>query len=220
VTQQQDQQDQGGARERRKTETRAALVGAALEIVATEGFDAVTADQIAERAGVSRRTLFNYFPRVEDILTATIREATAETIDAVLARPAGEPLRESAFAVLETLLETPALAQVRALERAAERSPATRRFLLEFGDSNAEAFEEGLRRRLGEDVDPVYVSGLAAAVCGLLARVTRLVVAAGGTDAEMEQRHVAWIRRGLDHLFSGFDESAALPAASRTATEL
>jgi len=205
-------QDQGGARERRKTETRAALTGAAVEIVVADGIDALTADRIADRAGVSRRTLFNYFGRVEDVLTATIDDVTAETIDAIVARPADEPLRTSAFAVLETLLESPAFAQARELERAAERSPATRRFLLEFSDGQAEAFEEGLRRRLGPDVDPLYVAGLAAAVCGLLSRVTRLVVAAGGDPAEMEERHRAWIRRGLDHLFSGFDEAAALPA--------
>ena len=209
-----------GVREKRKNQTREALCAAAVEIVGTDGLDALTAERIAEVAGVSRRTLFNYFARVEDVLSASMDTATAEIIDAIVARPAGEPLRTSAMVVLEELAESPALAQARTLERAAERSVATRRFLLELDDRQRMALEEGLRRRLGEDADPIFVTSLAA--CGVLCAGTRLAVGATEDDGQAAELHKAWIRRGLEHLFAGFDESGAHPAdptATVTLTE-
>jgi AcrR family transcriptional regulator len=200
-----------GVREQRKNQTRAALTDAALDLLAREGIDGLTADRIAEAAGVSRRTLFNYFARVEDILTASLEAATAETIDAIVARPADEPLRTSALAVLEELIDGPVFAQARELERAAGGSPATRRFLLDFEDRQREALEEGLRRRLGPDADPIYVASLAAASFGALCAVTRLAVSASDDEARAAELHKAWIRRAMEHLFAGFDESAALP---------
>lgn len=196
-------------REQRKSQTRDALTAAAIDLLARHGIEGVTADRIAEAAGVSRRTLFNYFPRVEDVLTATLESVTAETIDAIVARPADEPLRTSALVVLEDLIDGPVFAQARVLERAAVGSPATRRFLLDFEDRQREALEEGIRRRLGPDADPIYVASLAAAAFGALCAVTRLSVSASEDDARAAQLHKAWIRRAMHHLFAGFDESGA-----------
>jgi AcrR family transcriptional regulator len=51
-----------GARER--------LVVAAVDLFTEQGYDATTVAQIAERAGVTRSTLFRYFPDKRDILSA------------------------------------------------------------------------------------------------------------------------------------------------------
>ena len=48
--------------------TREALTDAALTLFARDGFDATTADRIAERAGVSPRTFFRYFPTKESVV--------------------------------------------------------------------------------------------------------------------------------------------------------
>lgn len=194
----------------RTSRNRQALTDAAVQIVAADGIDGLTADRIAAVAGVSRRTLFNHFERVEDVLTASVEELTAETIDAVIQRPAGEPLRVALCAVLEDIVDSPAFAQIRDLERAAATSPATRRFLLEFGDRQATAMEEGLRRRIGPGADPVYVATLAGAAAAVLGRATRLAVespTAAGTSAT--DHHIALIRQAFDLLFDGFDEAAA-----------
>jgi AcrR family transcriptional regulator len=198
-----------GLRAAHKRRTRDALSQAAVDIVATEGIDALTADRIAAAAGVSRRTLFNYFSRVEDVLVASIDDVTRETVAAVVARPAGEPLRESVAAVVDGLLGSPVYAQAFALERAAEASPATRRFLREFGDSQVEALEQGLRDRLGPAADPVYVAVLAAALVGAMDRVTRLIFTAtpdaDPRDPAVVRRLHDGIRRAFDLIFTGFD---------------
>jgi len=55
-------------RDQHKTRTREALRKAALELFASQGFDTTTTEQIAERAGVSVRTFFRYFPTKELVL--------------------------------------------------------------------------------------------------------------------------------------------------------
>jgi AcrR family transcriptional regulator len=47
---------------------RESLIDAALELFARDGFDATHSDRIAERAGVSPRTFFRYFPTKESVV--------------------------------------------------------------------------------------------------------------------------------------------------------
>lgn len=52
-------------RERKKIATRDGIVRASMELFERKGFEAVTAEEIALRAGVSRRSFFRYFPAKE-----------------------------------------------------------------------------------------------------------------------------------------------------------
>lgn len=56
----------GGLRERKRAQTSEAIHVAAAELVLEHGLEATTIDAISERAGVSTRTFFNYFPAKED----------------------------------------------------------------------------------------------------------------------------------------------------------
>ncbi|MBF6059505.1 helix-turn-helix transcriptional regulator [Nocardia terpenica] len=59
-----------GHRDRRRARTRDRILDAALELFAAHGMEATTFDQIAELADVSRQTVFNHFPRKDDLVDA------------------------------------------------------------------------------------------------------------------------------------------------------
>lgn len=57
-----------GRLERRKRRTRQALIDAAVELFAREGYEGTTVAEIAAAADVSTRTFFLHFPSKEDVL--------------------------------------------------------------------------------------------------------------------------------------------------------
>src|SRR3954453_19633038 len=58
----------GGLRERKRAATRAAITAAARSLTAERGLNGYTVEEVCERAGISRRTFFNYFPAKEDAI--------------------------------------------------------------------------------------------------------------------------------------------------------
>jgi len=58
-------------RELNRAHTSAAIHSTAVALVLRHGLTGATVDAIAEQAGVSRRTFFNYFPTKEDAVLAT-----------------------------------------------------------------------------------------------------------------------------------------------------
>ncbi|MCT9139144.1 TetR/AcrR family transcriptional regulator [Streptomyces violarus] len=93
-------------REQTRSVVRALLTKTALELFATKGYDDTTLEEIAAAAGVSKRTLFNYFRNKEDLALNGLSEQ-GELIAARLAeRPADEDPWTSlraAFQVLEEI---------------------------------------------------------------------------------------------------------------------
>lgn len=74
---------------------------AALELFREHGYDDVTITQIAERAGITRRTFFRYFPDKREVLFAGSERLPAALAEAILAAGATDPLT----AVLDALRE-------------------------------------------------------------------------------------------------------------------
>ncbi len=82
-----------GLRERKKIKTREAIRTATYALVAEQGYDATTIEQIAERAEVSPSTVFRYFPTKEDIVLTD--EYDPVLLEELRARPADEPWTDS-----------------------------------------------------------------------------------------------------------------------------
>jgi AcrR family transcriptional regulator len=61
-------------RERRKEARPGELLDAALDLFVEKGFAATRAEEVAARAGVSKGTLFLYFPTKEELFKAVVRE--------------------------------------------------------------------------------------------------------------------------------------------------
>jgi TetR/AcrR family transcriptional regulator len=62
-------------RERRKEARPGELLAAALDLFVEKGFAATRAEEVAARAGVSKGTLFLYFPSKEDLFKAVVQES-------------------------------------------------------------------------------------------------------------------------------------------------
>ena len=97
-----------GPKQQRSKVTVAAILEATIRILEQEGSDATTTSRIAEVAGVSVGTLYQYFANRDAILDALQDrefERATEMMNRVLARGAYKTDREVARAVIEGLLE-------------------------------------------------------------------------------------------------------------------
>ncbi|MBA5220757.1 TetR/AcrR family transcriptional regulator [Streptomyces griseoaurantiacus] len=78
-----------GRRERKKAATRATILEAATALFLERGFDAVTVREIADRADVTPKTVFTYFPQKEALVFADEKERHDRLVAAVRDRPSG-----------------------------------------------------------------------------------------------------------------------------------
>ena len=91
-------------RERKKRQTRDALVHAALTLFDAKGYEHTAVREITDAVDVSERTFFRYFPSKEDLALSFISEGTQGLIEALRARPPEEdPLTALRGALREQL---------------------------------------------------------------------------------------------------------------------
>ncbi|MGW0828903.1 TetR/AcrR family transcriptional regulator [Streptomyces prunicolor] len=101
-----------GLRELKKEQTRTLIADTAWRLFADRGFDAVRVAEIAREARVSEATVFNYFPRKEDLLYSRLEAFGERLVAAVDSRSPGESVLDA----VRNFLLAPAglLAQVEA----------------------------------------------------------------------------------------------------------
>ena len=94
-----------GPRWRRRSEARPGeIVLAALDLFVEKGFAATRMDEIAKRAGVTKGTVYLYFPSKEDLFRAVVEEmmgAQMETAERLVAEHTG-PTRELVAELIRT----------------------------------------------------------------------------------------------------------------------
>ena len=87
---------------RRKEARHQEIVDAGLTVFGERGFAAARLEDVAARAGVSKGTLYLYFPNKEELFKAAVREAILPNLEMAERLLAGS--QGPSFAVLETLL--------------------------------------------------------------------------------------------------------------------
>jgi AcrR family transcriptional regulator len=106
----------GDGRSRRREDTRQRLFEAAVELIAERGFSATTVDDIAERAGVAKGTVYYNFPSktalFEDLLRHGVGLLTADFRAAVAGKPPGAAVSALVRAQLEYIRRYRSFAQL------------------------------------------------------------------------------------------------------------
>lgn len=80
---------------RRPSTTRASISRIGLELFAAQGFDETSMDEIADAAGIARRTLFRYFPSKNDIAWGDFDAELARMRSFLAALPSGTALADA-----------------------------------------------------------------------------------------------------------------------------
>jgi AcrR family transcriptional regulator len=160
-----------GARELRKQRTRRALLDAAEELFAQRGYEDVTVAEIAAAAGVSVKTLFQYFRSKEDLLFADQNRMRDEIVTAL--RDRGRELSP-----LEALTEW--LLQEVAIDDTAE---GVERYHRSIGTSQAvasrlrrlwEDYEDGIARELADEANEAVPSPRTRLIAAQLTAMIRV----------------------------------------------
>lgn len=193
-----------GRREQRYQETRARIVDAAADLFAERGFDAVSVVEIAKRAGVVEKTVFNHFPVKEGLVFDADPPMREALLEAVRTRPSGESVSAAAgsFVVAAVgLLGAPEAAEgvgrmARVIRGSRTLQVREREILGELTDALAALIAEETRAWPGQ-VEPWLA---AHAVLGLYASLLELArdrVLAGVTGPELSGELRRQGRRGL-----------------------
>lgn len=157
-------------RSRTRENVRAQIAEVAFNVFAERGFDAVTATEVAEAAGISRASFFRYFESKEDAVFVAQEEMGAEIAAEIANRPAGEDawtaLRKSLDVGVGIYRESPtrALARLRLICA----TPKLRAHQLERLDQWKALIGSALAKRLGAAEIDLRIEALVAAAIGAL----------------------------------------------------
>lgn len=144
-----------GLRGRTRRVVRSEIGAAAMRLFLEHGFDDTTMEQIANEAGISRRSLFRYFGTKEDIVLGNLVEAGETVRDALEARPAGEGPWEALRAAFESLLLDPGYSPERnlAISKMLYGTPSLRAGHFEKQLRWQELLVPNIRTRLGDETN-------------------------------------------------------------------
>jgi len=140
-----------GLRYAKKLATFRAIAHAARELVLDKGLDQVTVEEIADAAGVSPRTFFNYFPCKEDAVVGVEPGLLAELAHELLERPPAEgPVTALRAVLVGDDIET-VVRRFRIRDELVNRCPALLPRHLAAASQVEQALTQALARRLGID---------------------------------------------------------------------
>jgi AcrR family transcriptional regulator len=152
-------------RARKQQVVRDAIHDAGIRLFAVKGFDQTTVDEIAEAAGISRRSFFHYYASKDDLLSQGFAEYTAALVDALRACPttlsAVKVLHETVLGGIKFVAVQSHLRQVLEIasaSKAARQAYGSRSIDVE--DSLTAAYAQHLKRSLRSGDEPELLAHL------------------------------------------------------------
>lgn len=132
------------------------IIDGARKVFLADGFDGASMNDIARVAGVSKGTIYAYFPSKEALFSALVledRRAQAEQLGAYDDRdgPVDDVLRRMGVSLMTLMLDPAHVAQVRTIVAAASKFPDIGRVFYEAGPQfGQERLAVWLRRKVAE----------------------------------------------------------------------
>jgi AcrR family transcriptional regulator len=197
-----------GLREQKKQATRQAIANIATALFFERGFDNVTVAEIAEVAGVSKMTVFNYFPHKEDLFLDRHADRLRELEEAIRARDPAESVFTAMRRYQHALLEarhplSGAIETALPFLQILKSSPALVHRTLEHEHEVRDLLADLLAEEMTDRTEAELVANLlSATINGIFNRaVNRILEGADAADVRREQADV--IDRAFDLLEHG-----------------
>jgi len=207
-----------GLRETKKLATRQQIADVAMRFFAERGFDRVTVAEVAAAAGVSEKTVYNYFPTKEDLFYDEVPERARALAAAIRERPPGESvvvaLRRLQVAQCERLC-SPGFAT---FARVIEDSPALQAKELEIMSLFARAAADALVEEGVDARDARVAAGLLVSVHRQFFRTARAQALAGRHGPAAVRRLRSDLERAyalLEHGLGGLEAHARTDRVGR-----
>ncbi len=150
---------------RKQQLVRQAIYDAAIDLFAVKGFDETTVEEIAQAAGVSRRSFFRYFASKDDLLAQSVVSYAKALVEAIAACPAAasppEVVRETVLSTARLTAAEPRTRQIIEISvRSASARQAHQSRMMEAEDSVAEAFAKRLKSKPRHYLKPRLLASL------------------------------------------------------------
>jgi AcrR family transcriptional regulator len=191
-----------GRRERKKLQTRAALVEAAERLFERQGYEHTTVAEIADAADVSTRTFFLHFPTKEDVLLAHGNSRMELGLRAIAERGADETPRQVLARAVQAMVADAAdhdLASGLAGQRAglAASSPSVQARMVQRLFPAYQELIMALSSAYPDELDPVRSAALVGAVVGAVSSAALVSLRAGDSSEETRQAMITAIQIAL-----------------------
>ncbi len=157
-----------GLREIKREATAQALAEAAFELAKTRGLDGFVIDDVAERAGYSRRTFANHYACKEAAVASVAYSGIDAAVNALEDVSGDVPLLDAIHGVLRLQLTSETLSRMREVIRLSREFPSLEPYVHHVQHRMRLEAEQRLRSVAADRYPPTYVSLLFGALYGMV----------------------------------------------------
>jgi AcrR family transcriptional regulator len=187
-----------GLRESKKARTRQEIAEHAMALFVRKGFERVTVAEVADAAGISEKTVFNYFPTKEDLFFDEVPKREAMLIEAIRSRANGESVVSTLHRLQARDCTRLASPQFAVFARIIEESPALQAKEIEVMARFTQVLADVIAAELGaRAVDAKIAANMLIGVHWELFRSARAQALAGRTGPNAVRR----LRTDLDRAY-------------------